>query len=194
MGDAQHMMLGSLRNQARELRRHVGLEYPQLVRARVRHGGPQAPDSLRLIRPNESGELVDRIRVPQVGGIDIDTEALDDNRRTATLLDRRALSAKLARQLHGGIALTALPHPPAPRELDMVVIPQQVQPGAGTGFAPDDFEPGPLEPDPLGAQSIGLRDSVDLELMQTALLSVAYQTMQPSQLSLWIRESKSDHE
>ena len=38
--------------------------------------------------------------------------------------------------------------------------------------------------------SIGLRDGVDLELMQAALLSAADQTMQPSHLSLWIRERK----
>ena len=38
--------------------------------------------------------------------------------------------------------------------------------------------------------SIGLRDGVDLELMQAALLSAADQTLQPSHLSLWIREGK----
>ncbi len=38
--------------------------------------------------------------------------------------------------------------------------------------------------------SIGLRDGVDLEDMQAALLSAADQTMQPSHLSLWIRERK----
>ena len=38
--------------------------------------------------------------------------------------------------------------------------------------------------------SIGLRDGVDLELMQAALLSAADQTMQPSHLALWIREGK----
>ena len=38
--------------------------------------------------------------------------------------------------------------------------------------------------------SMGLRDGVDLELMQAALLSAADQTMQPSHLSLWIRERK----
>ena len=42
--------------------------------------------------------------------------------------------------------------------------------------------------------SIGLQDGVDLELMQAALLSAADQTLQPSHLSLWIRERKSSRD
>ena len=38
--------------------------------------------------------------------------------------------------------------------------------------------------------SIGLRDGVDLKLMQAALLRAAQETLQPSHLSLWIRERK----
>lgn len=38
--------------------------------------------------------------------------------------------------------------------------------------------------------SIRLRDSVDLDLMQLALLSAAQENLQPSHLSLWVRERK----
>jgi hypothetical protein len=40
--------------------------------------------------------------------------------------------------------------------------------------------------------STQLRDQVDLEQMQASLLSAAQQTMQPSHLSLWVRERESE--
>ena len=40
--------------------------------------------------------------------------------------------------------------------------------------------------------AIQLRDDVDLEHMQSALLSAARETMQPSHLSLWVRETRRE--
>ena len=45
----------------------------------------------------------------------------------------------------------------------------------------------------LDAFSTQLRDVVDLEQMQAALLSAAQETMQPSHLSLWVREREPEN-